>query len=117
MFALFFSPAEERWKVRFPGGALTASISTSGSIVMTATWDNPSEPIDSISFQISASGTLVQWAQQDFAASGSVEKSATWDSGSAGFAGAGTYKFWATARRVSSGTYDRTTQHIELTVT
>ena len=106
--------------VYFPGMLSAAAMGTGDSIVVTAQYTlNTGIFIDSISFQVSKDGGApTQWKQSDFAATESTLQSDTWNSADAGFSGAGTYSFFAIAKRVSTGAYDLySTNTILLTVT
>jgi hypothetical protein len=103
----------------FPGPLYATTMTTASSILVTAQYNlSPGVSIDSISFQVQKNGgSFTQWKQSDFPATESVTESDLWSSADAGFSGVGTYTFFAVARRVSTGLYDLTSNHINLTVT
>lgn len=86
----------------FPGGLSTATISAGESIEVSAIWGVPSQPIDTISFQVYNAAetdpiTPTQWAQKDFPATTLVVRSEPYSAAKAGWFGPGVYKFFAAA--------------------
>jgi hypothetical protein len=108
---------QEGFDVYFPGGAITATMGITDSIVVTADYDVPGQEIDSISFQVAFNGgSTTQWAQVDFSSSATVLEAQTFNSSDAGWSFWGTYTFFCAGRRTGGSVYDVISNSITLTV-